>query len=261
VSAFPGGSPAPGSLHEARNNLRLEVAKLAAAVHQAHSWIEALEPDRIEHIDKPVISFGPITSGSGYTNGVYTVALTGGSGTGAQAVVTVTGGVVSSLILTAGGSGYTEGNVLSAVIPGGAGFAVVVRVGVQWNSVIATLGTITPGNSYTNGSYLAVPLTGGNGSGATANITVAGGIVTAVTLVAPGVLYRVGDVLSAASPTIGPTGTGFSIPVATITVTDAAYDAARLTQAQTLLVQLQQESNQAVLTGLVYRVRNTLGIV
>lgn len=81
---------------------------------------------------------------------------------------------------------------------------------------IATLGAITGGTLYTAGTYPNVPLTGGTGSGATANITVAGGAVTAVVLVNPGTGYTVADSLSAAAANIGGTGSGFAIPVATI---------------------------------------------
>lgn len=82
---------------------------------------------------------------------------------------------------------------------------------------VGTLGAITPGSAYTNGTYSGVALTGGSGSGATANITVAGGAVTAVTLVAPGTGYAVGNTLSATAASIGGTGSGFSIPVASMT--------------------------------------------
>jgi hypothetical protein len=90
---------------------------------------------------------------------------------------------------------------------------------------IATLGSITGGTGYTSASYTNVPLvrTTGSGSqllasGAAADITVAGGIVTVCTLVAArvGQGYAVGDVLTAAGGYLG-AGTGFSIPVATIT--------------------------------------------
>jgi hypothetical protein len=78
---------------------------------------------------------------------------------------------------------------------------------------IATLGIITPGSGYTSGNYENVSLTGGQGSGAIATITVSGGVVTSVTLDEGGSFYVTGDVLSAASSSIGGTGTGFSIPV------------------------------------------------
>ena len=82
--------------------------------------------------------------------------------------------------------------------------------------VIATLGVITGGSSYTNGTYLDVPLTGGKGSYATADIVVSGNEVTNVTIKNGGSLYVVGDVLSATTSSIGNTGSGFSVPVATV---------------------------------------------
>jgi hypothetical protein len=62
-----------------------------------------------------------------------------------------------------------------------------------------------------------VQLTGGSGSAAYADITVSGGVVTTVVIRNGGCLYKVGDVLSAAVADIGGTGTGFSVPVATVT--------------------------------------------
>jgi hypothetical protein len=78
---------------------------------------------------------------------------------------------------------------------------------------LSGFGTITPGSGYTNGIYEGVALTGGDGSNGLATITVSGGIVTAVTLTNPGFLYVVGNTLSAATSTIGGTGSGFSVPV------------------------------------------------
>lgn len=82
---------------------------------------------------------------------------------------------------------------------------------------ILTLNTLVGGSSYTNGTYNGVALTGGTGTGATANIVVSGGAVTTVTLVSGGSKYDVGEILSAAAATIGGTGSGFSIRVATTT--------------------------------------------
>ena len=81
------------------------------------------------------------------------------------------------------------------------------------SSGIKTLGAITPGSGYVNGSYTDVPLTGGSGALATADITVAGGVVTAVTLVEYGASYVIGDSLSASNTNLGGTGSGFAIPV------------------------------------------------
>ena len=64
--------------------------------------------------------------------------------------------------------------------------------------------TITnAGTGYTNGTYTYVALTGGTGSGATANITVAGGIVTSFSIAARGTGYTVGDVLRISLVTAG----------------------------------------------------------
>jgi hypothetical protein len=84
-------------------------------------------------------------------------------------------------------------------------------------SPVATLGAITGGSAYTAGTYFDVPLTGGSGSGALATITVAGGAVTAVTVTNGGLQYGVANTLSAAAANIGATGSGFSVPVASVT--------------------------------------------
>jgi len=63
------------------------------------------------------------TGGSSYTNGTYVaVNLTGGSGTGAQAIVFVTGGAMTTVYITSHGYGYVNGDVLSAATGSGAGF-------------------------------------------------------------------------------------------------------------------------------------------
>ena len=84
-------------------------------------------------------------------------------------------------------------------------------------AIISSLGTLTGGSGYTNGLYYNVQLTGGSGTAAYADITVSGGAVTSVVIRNGGCLYKVGNVLSAAVANIGGTGTGFSVPVATVT--------------------------------------------
>ena len=86
------------------------------------------------------------------------------------------------------------------------------------SSGIETIGAITPGSGYVNASYTNVPLTGGSGAGATANITVSGGAVTAVTIFDPGAGYEVGDSLSASNTNLGGTGSGFAVPVTNLWV-------------------------------------------
>ena len=86
----------------------------------------------------------------------------------------------------------------------------------DWN-VNATGGILTAtitnaGAAYTNGTYNNTVLTGGSGTGATANITVAGNVVTAVVINGHGVNYVIGNTLSA---TIAG-GSGFVLTVATL---------------------------------------------
>lgn len=123
---------------------------------------------------------GTIVGGTNYTNGTFTnVPLTGGSGGGALATVTVSGNAVTAVTITTPGANYAVANSLSAQ-------AILIGNGVT------TLGTIVGGTGYVNGTYSNVPLlttNNGIGNGATANITVSGGAVTAVTLVNRGVGY------------------------------------------------------------------------
>jgi hypothetical protein len=85
-----------------------------------------------------------------------------------------------------------------------------------FNGLILTLNTLVGGSLYTNGTYTAVSLTGGSGTGAKATIVVSGAAVTSVTLTSAGNGYVVGNTLSATAASIGGTGSGFSIKVATI---------------------------------------------
>ena len=82
---------------------------------------------------------------------------------------------------------------------------------------IATLGAITAGSGYVPGTYSEVSLTGGSGSGAIATIIVDNtGIVSSVTLKNGGQFYTAGNILSTPNTSLGNTGSGFSIPVNTV---------------------------------------------
>jgi hypothetical protein len=76
---------------------------------------------------------------------------------------------------------------------------------------ITTSSITNSGALYTNGIYQNVPLTGGSGANATADIVIAGGVVTSCNVTFGGNFYVVGDILSCAS--IGSTGSGFTVIV------------------------------------------------
>lgn len=93
-------------------------------------------------------------------------------------------------------------------------FGVGNALDVGAGKIIASLTLTNGGTGYTNATYSQVALTTvtGTGSGATADIVVAGGIVTTVVLRSPGQGYASGDTLSCAS--IG-AGAGFLVTVST----------------------------------------------
>lgn len=66
------------------------------------------------------------------------------------------------------------------------------------------------GSGYSDGSYPGTALTGGTGSGATADITVSGGVITVAALADAGAGYALNDTLSASG--LGP-GSGFAYAV------------------------------------------------
>jgi len=98
---------------------------------------------------------------------------------------------------------------------------------------INVLGAITAGSLYVNGVYNNVPLTGGSGSGATANITVSGGGVTAVQLVNRGTGYTAANSLSASNAFLGGAGSGFAVTVTSIFQQAAFQSSSRLVEIHT----------------------------
>ena len=81
---------------------------------------------------------------------------------------------------------------------------------------IATLGALTAGTGYTNGTYTNVALVSTVGVGAKATVVVAGGVVTGITITAPGQGYVVGTVLTLPASVPYTAGTPASSSVATI---------------------------------------------
>jgi hypothetical protein len=100
-----------------------------------------------------VFGFGTLVGGSGYlTPGLYSgVALTGGTGTGATADITVTGTAVTLVTLVSAGTGYTIGDSLSATDAslggrtGGSAFSIPVASLQNAKNGIYTVTTVGSG--------------------------------------------------------------------------------------------------------------------
>jgi photosystem II stability/assembly factor-like uncharacterized protein len=172
-----------------------------------------------------VATCGTITHGGDHDDGTYTsVALSGGSGSGAQATVIVSGDNVTSVSITDGGTGlYQIGDVLTidnATIGGDIG-------------EVVTVDTITDNGSHDNGTHFSLTLSGGSGSGAEATVILSGdngsANVTSVSITDGGTdLYQIGDVLTIDNATIGGDDNA-TIRVATVTVTNATCRVATVT--------------------------------
>ncbi len=196
-------------------------------------------------------------SGSNYDVGIYgDISLTGGTGAGATASITVVEfeGTVTNL-----GANYSPGSYASVTPIGGNGSGALISFEVegvdgnisdqgsayapgQYSGVSLTGGngsgaiadidiigdtTITgnisnAGSGYEDGTYSGVQLTGGNGSAAEATITVASNIVDSVQIVSSGLGYQVNDVLSA-DPTFDGIGNGSNFAFTVATVTNTGY--------------------------------------
>lgn len=152
------------------------------------------------------------TGGSNLANGTYTSEpATGGTGTGASFDLTVSGNTVTSITRVDKGSGYTVNDVLSFSLDAAANPDLGEILSLDALSLVG-------GSGYVDGTYTGVSLTGGTGTGATADIVVASGSVSSVTLVSGGTDYLASDTLSATDASLGDStnGSGFAIDVDTI---------------------------------------------
>jgi FtsP/CotA-like multicopper oxidase with cupredoxin domain/fibronectin type 3 domain-containing protein len=109
-----------------------------------------------------VTSVAVTAGGSGYT--VAGVTFTGGGGTGAAGTVTLSGGVVTGVTVTDGGSGYTSAPT-ATILGNGADAAAMATVAV---GSVTGITLLTTGSGYT--SAPAVSFLGGGGKGAMATV-------------------------------------------------------------------------------------------
>jgi photosystem II stability/assembly factor-like uncharacterized protein len=155
-----------------------------------------------------VATCGTITHGGDHDDGTYnSVALSGGSGSGAEATVVVSGDNVTSVSITDGGTSFYQiGDVLTidnATIGGNDNGEVATCDNITHGGEVATVDNITHNGDHDNGTH-SVALSGGSGSGAVADVTVSADNVTSVSITDGGTgLYQIGDVLTIDNATIG----------------------------------------------------------
>lgn len=92
----------------------------------------------------PINAVNVTAGGTGYTDNAV-VTFTGGGGSGAAATTRVTGGVITSIVISNPGSGYTSAPTVTAPTGTGATFSVVLggRAGrVDYETLVA-MGSMT----------------------------------------------------------------------------------------------------------------------
>lgn len=187
-----------------------------------------------------VLSTGATVQPTGGTikNGAYlSVPLTGGTGTGARATIVVAANAVTEVNIVNPGINYVVGDVLHYDANGqgfgNGGTVTVATVTVnptpvggtpsngQAGLILTVSGFTQPTSNFvTNGTYGNFPLTGGSGTGATATISINGGVVTSVVITNPGTGYTAANSLGFTGTINTPTqglGSGGTITVPTVT--------------------------------------------
>jgi len=114
---------------------------------------------------------GVTTGGTGYIDGIYKdVPLTGGAGIGAKGTVELSNGVINTVILTNGGSGYLTTDILSvntSSVGGGIGSGFTTRIGST--NALQGSGAGTRGATYnlrlTDGTNLSITQVSESGNG------------------------------------------------------------------------------------------------
>ena len=166
--------------------------------HANNSTIEATKESGVLVIANDTLDINTnITDGIDNGGVPYVVPLSGGSGTGAEASVTLSGGAVSDFDVTVGGSGFQVGDILTIA-------AGLLGSGIIKSGVDDLLSSITTNcTDATLVGNVSVTATGGSGGDATASVTLAGGAVTSITFLDNQHNFAAGDVLTITAPQLG----------------------------------------------------------
>ena len=102
-----------------------------------------------------------IVAGSGYTNGIYPLGVSGGGGSGCSGVFTISGGGLSSIVIGNAGTGYTSAPTLS--FPGagsgtGASATATLGTGASVTAVVGLGASASISGAYTNGKRMRFTL-------------------------------------------------------------------------------------------------------
>ena len=124
-----------------------------------------------------VESFQLIAAGSGYAAGTYALTITGGGGSAAAGTYTVAGGVVTTLTLTNGGSGYTSSPTIAFPSGGGSNAAAVALLSP---GAVSSVTVVNGGTNFTSTPTLTFE--GGGGTGAVATAVLTSGVITSVSV-------------------------------------------------------------------------------
>ena len=134
-------------------------------------------------------------AGSSYGGGYYTdVPLTGGSGTGATADITISNGGINGIQITnSGNGGSTAANYTNVPLTGGSGTGATANIEVTYIGSVGSIRIDDPGAGGIDGVYTNVPFAPDtipfDASGLTGNVTIVGGIITNVTVTSGGSKY------------------------------------------------------------------------
>ena len=146
-----------------------------------------------------VVNTITVTAGGTGYYGAPEIVISGGGGTGAKAKASVTAGVITGIAVTAGGAGYTSAPTVTIASGTGATATATVSGGT-----VTTIGVVAGGSGYNLPP--AVTITG-VGSEATALARVAGGVVTGITVTNGGSGYTTAPSVAVASPGTGAAAT------------------------------------------------------
>jgi hypothetical protein len=122
--------------------------------------------------------------------------------------------LTGNLSTTSGPVAIADNGIQAIFVDGSYGYTYTIGA---TTGIITAVSTIVPGTGYATGTFYGVALQGGTGTLAYAEITVAGGGVTAVNITQGGSGYVDGDVLTALASFDGVgLGTGFSCAVSAV---------------------------------------------